>query len=93
MLASKNRTLCGPVELRFDDSPIRHRLAWYAGPRDPAWTQMAVTVRVPGDAKPGQHEIASYGPVPGGRTHPLCADQPEHQARLDTATITVGRAR
>ena len=91
VLASRNRTLCGPVELRFDDAPISHRPAWYAGPLNPAWTLTAVTVHVPDDVRPGRHEIALYGPVPGGRTHPVCADRPEHQARLDTATIAVAQ--
>ena len=94
VLAYRNARLCGPIELRFDGAAMRHRLAWYAGPRHPDRTEMALAVWVPRSAKAGRHEIELWGPVPGGQIHNLCGDRPEHQARLDTTTImVVGRLR
>jgi hypothetical protein len=90
VLAFRNRRLCGPEELRFDGVPVVHRLAHVLGPVDPDRVEMFVTVEVPRSARPGRHEIELYGPTLGGRSGQICADLPEHQAKLATVTITVG---
>ncbi len=89
VLAFRNARLCGPVELRLDGVPIPHRTAHLLGPADPYRVELLVTVQVPRSARPGRHRIDLYGPVPGSGRGPICADVPEHQAKVATAVITV----
>jgi hypothetical protein len=93
VLAYRDRRLCGAAELRLDGAPVSYRLAGYVGSPNPGRMEMFLSVVVPRSATPGNHEIELYGPVPGGRSGPLCADVPEHQARLATTSITVGSRR
>jgi hypothetical protein len=93
VLAYRDRRLCGAAELRLDGTPVSYRLAGYVGSPNPDRMAMFLSVRVPRSATPGHHEIELYGPVPGGRGGPLCADVREHQAELATTSITVGSRR
>jgi hypothetical protein len=89
VLAYRNRRLCGAAQLRLDGTPVSYRLAGYVGSPNPDRVEMFLTVEVPRSAKPGNHEIELYGPVPGGRNGPVCADVRERQAKLATTSITV----
>ncbi|MGN9909359.1 hypothetical protein ACTMTJ_17585 [Phytohabitans sp. LJ34] len=90
VLAFRNRRLCGAAELRFDGAPTAHKLLRYAAPANQDHAQIFMAMDVPRSAKPGSHEIALYGPKPGG-SGPICGDVAEHQGRLATATISVDR--
>jgi hypothetical protein len=89
VLGFRNGRLCGPAQLRFDGVPVAHRLAAYAGPLNLDHMQVFLTMRVPRSATPGSHEIHLYGPLPGGRRGPVCANIREHQGELATTAITV----
>jgi hypothetical protein len=90
VLAYRNPRLCGPAELRFDGALVAHRLGSYVGQQDSDRVDMFLTMQVPRSARRGIHEIELYGPISGGGSNPLCADVPEHQGQLATATVTVG---
>jgi hypothetical protein len=93
VLAYRNRRLCGAAELRLDGTPVSYRLAGYVDSPNPDRMEMFLSVEVPRSVTPGNHEIELYGPVPGGRSGPLCAFVREHQAELATTSITVGSRR
>jgi hypothetical protein len=93
VLAYRNHRLCGATELHFDGAPVAHRQARYVGPANPGRMEMFLTMEVPLSATPGSHKVELYGPMPGGRSGPVCADVPEHQGKLATTTIAVGSRR
>lgn len=93
VLAYRNRWLCGAAEMRFDGATLAHQLASVVGPPNSDRTDMFLTMQVPRSATPGHHEIALYGPMPGGGRGQICADVGEHQAQLATTTITVAARR
>jgi hypothetical protein len=90
VLAYHYRGPRGPVTLMFDDTPVVHRLTRYAGTPDPGWTEMFMTLDVPGSATPGSHEIALYGPPPAGIDESNYVDGAERRQQLATTTITLG---
>lgn len=84
----RDRRLCGPAQLWFDGVPATQQIVRYAGRLDADQSEVFMTMVVPGSATAGVHTIDLYGPRPGG-TGPLCADVPEHQARLASTSIAV----
>ena len=52
MLAYAYRDQCGPTELRFDNTPVTHRLDRYIGSPHPDWIEMFMTLDVPAEATP-----------------------------------------
>jgi hypothetical protein len=89
VLAFRNTKLCGPTELRFDNAAVEQRIIRYAAPDSHTYPQIFMSMDVPRSAKPGTHEIELLGPVPS--THgAMCADVPERQGRIATATISIG---
>jgi hypothetical protein len=91
VLGHRNSGLCGPAELRFDGNPVRHRILAYAGDHDDTYQQLFMSMDVPRSAAPGTHRIELFGPVRSTRGS-ICGDVPEHQARIDTATISINAA-
>ncbi len=92
VLGHRNPGLCGPAELRFDGRPVRHETLTYTGRARDTDPRQFMSVDVPRSATPGTHRIDLFGPVrsAGGVT---CGDVPEHQAHIDTVTISVTAAR
>jgi hypothetical protein len=88
VLAFKNAGLCGQAELRFDGSPLHHRLTGNAGSRLPNWVEMFLAVQVPRSATTGMHTVDLYGSAAN-----LCNEVGKHQAKLATTTIIVGPRR
>jgi hypothetical protein len=83
------RGRCGPTELRFDNTPVTHRLNRYLGSPHPDWIEMFMMLDVPAGAPRGRHEIQLYGPG-AGRTGARCGANPTDPTLLATVTITLG---
>ncbi|MGK5685483.1 hypothetical protein [Actinoplanes sp. URMC 104] len=81
VLAYRHRDRKGPLELRFDGKPVRHRLLRYAASTDPGVTELFLTVAVPGTAARGRHEIQLYEPAR------VAGAPPE---RLAASTVVLG---
>ncbi len=91
VLGHRDPALCGPAELRFDGLPVRHRVLRAAGARGDAYPQLFMAMDVPRSATSGTHQIELFGPVRSVQGD-ICGDVPEHQARIDTASISISPA-
>jgi hypothetical protein len=89
VLAFAYRGRCGPTELRFDNTPVTHRLNRYLGSPHPDWIEMFMILDVPVEAPRGRHEIQLHGPD-AGRTSARCGANPTDHTLLATVTITLG---
>ena len=89
VLGFRDGRLCGPAELRFDGTPVAHRLAAFVGPLGLDHQQFFLTMEVPRSAAPGRHEIALYGPAPSGPGGRTCTAVSERQAELAAVSVVV----
>jgi hypothetical protein len=87
----RDSTLCGPSELRFDDSPVVYRVDATARQRNPGWVEVIMVMGVPDTASPGSHVIQLWGPARGG-DRMVCGNVPAHQEQLDTREIEIAAA-
>ncbi len=84
----RTSTLCGSLELRFDDAPIVHRVQAVGSTRL-GQSEIYMTMNVPSTATAGAHHVKLVGPVPGAAGGSVCGEAPEHQDVVAAADILV----
>jgi hypothetical protein len=89
LVAYQRRGLCGGVELLFDGAPVDHQVTATIDAPHPEWNAVILTLPVASAVAAGPHELALFGPMPGGRGGLLCADQAQHRARIAAASVVV----
>jgi hypothetical protein len=89
VLAFKNAGLCSRAELRFDGTPVQHRLTGIAGSQLPDRVEIFLGVQLPRSATVGMHTLDLYGSTVSGWTGSTCAHLGDQQAKLATTIIAV----
>ena len=84
VLAFKNADPCAQAELRFDGTPVQHRLTGIAGSPLPYRVEMFLDMQVPRSATVGMHTLDLYD-----STDSTCAHVGDQQAKLATTIIVV----
>jgi hypothetical protein len=89
VLAFKHAGLCTQAELRFDGTPVQHRLTGIAGSPLPYRVEMFLDMQVPRSATVGMHTLDLYDSTASGSTGSTCAHLGDQQAKLATTIIVV----
>jgi hypothetical protein len=84
VLAFKHADPCAQAELRFDGTPVQHRLTGIAGSPLPYRIEMFLNMQVPRSATVGMHTLDLYD-----STDSTCAHVGDQPAKLATTIIVV----